>query len=321
MHTTLETHAPPATMEAVPCELCGSDERTLIVERSDLLLGGDETYTLHECGGCGVLYLHPRPTPAAMGRHYPPDYQPYKPAVQSEPPLFRVMRRYGLWKRCRVITQYVPQGRLLDVGCATGDFLTEMRQQPGWQVYGIEPGYSAARRAHDESRLDVLCGVLTTAPFPAASFDAITFWDVLEHVYDPYTVLHEAARLLRPGGVLVVNHPNLNSLDRWLFGANWLGYELPRHLYLFPPAVLRATLAPLGLYEVEQRCLYGSYSALVSSLVFTLNRRLGVGGVGRLVERVLLSMPLRILAAPFTGVQDRLLRGCNVTVVFRKRPA
>jgi ubiquinone/menaquinone biosynthesis C-methylase UbiE len=219
-----------------------------------------------------------------------------------------------------MITRHIRAGgRLLDVGCGTGDFLSEMQQQRGWSVMGLEPARHAARYAHDEEGLSVLAGVLNQAPLADQSFDAITFWDVLEHVYHPRAVIAEAARLLRPGGVLVINHPNIESLDRRIFGRYWLGYELPRHLYLFPAALLRQLMAEQGLYEVEQRCLYGSYSATISSLQFLLSEYLGRSHSDRLVNQVLLSMPLRFLAAPIFGVIDRQGLGSNITVVFRKR--
>lgn len=312
-------------LEALPCELCGSDERTLIAWHTDLQLGGDIVYTMHTCHGCGAVYQHPRPTPAAMHQHYPPTYQPYRLGVRSDHPLYRPMRRYGLAKRCRAITRHVRSPgpkQLLDIGCATGDFLTEMRRQPGWSVLGLEPGSVAAHYAHTVEELTVVIGTLNYAPWTTASFDALTFWDVLEHVHDPRAVIAAAARLLRPGGVLVINHPNLDSLDRQLFGHFWLGYELPRHLYLFPTQLLRDIMAEHDLYEVERRCLYGSYSAFVSSLVFVLNAYLGIGRISRWTERLLLSMPLRLLAAPLFSWIDHQQRGCNVTVVFQKaRPS
>jgi SAM-dependent methyltransferase len=230
------------------------------------------------------------------------------------------MRRYGLRKRCRAVARHVCSGgRLLDVGCATGTFLAEMQHQRGWSVMGLEPARHAARYAHDEEGLSVLAGVLNQAPLADQSFDAITFWDVLEHVYHPRAVIAEAARLLRPGGVLVINHPNIESLDRRIFGRYWMGYEVPRHLYLFPTVLLRRVMSEYGLSEVERRCLYGSYSATVTSLVFALNGHVGVGMLSALVEKVLLSMPMRILGAFVYRVLDQQGLGANVTVIFQKQ--
>lgn len=306
-------------MEARPCELCGSDRWRPVAARTDLFLGGDTLFSMVECQGCGAVYQHPRPTPAAMEQFYPSEYQQYTPGVHTESRLRRIDRRYGLRKRCAIVTRHVRSGRLLDVGCATGDFLSEMKRQPGWTVAGIEPSQYAARYAHEQVGVPVVNGVLNDAPFGDASFDAITMWDVLEHVYDPRTVIAEAVRLLRPGGVLVVNHPNLDSIDRALFGRLWLGYELPRHLYLYPTDTLRRLMGEHGLYEVERRCLYGSHAATATSLKLVAQ----MTAVGRrhqaLVHRILFNKLLRVASLPYFFVVDRALRGSNITVVFQKQ--
>jgi SAM-dependent methyltransferase len=305
-------------MERPACELCGSEDKRPVAARTDLFLGGDTLFSMVECLQCGVVYQHPRPTQAEMDRFYPSDYQQYTPSVQAESWIRRIDRRYGLRKRCKVITRHVKHGRLLDVGCATGDFLSEMKRQTGWSVAGIEPSYHAARYAQAQVGVPVINGVLNTAPFASASFDAITMWDVLEHVYDPRTVIQETARLLRPGGVLVVNHPNLDSIDRKIFGHLWLGYELPRHLYLFPTALLRQLMDEYGFKEVERRCLYGSHAATATSLTLVAKTQPRLQSHQEMLRRVLFSKPMRIASLPYFNIIDRNLRGSNVTVVFQK---
>jgi 2-polyprenyl-3-methyl-5-hydroxy-6-metoxy-1,4-benzoquinol methylase len=307
-----------SAFEAVPCEICGDDRRRLITKHADLLLGGDRMYSMHECGGCGAVYQHPRPTSAAMGTFYPAEYEPYTRGVHTEHWLRQLDRRYGLRKRCHTVTRHMSGGCLLDVGCATGSFLSEMKRQPGWTVMGIEPSPVAARYVRDQVGVDVVQGVLNEAPFAPASFDAITMWDVLEHVYDPLTVLSQVARLLKPGGVFVVNHPNLDSIDRRLFGAFWAGYELPRHLYLFPADLLRRLLAEYGLREVEQRCLYGSHAASATSVWFMAAAYGGRGRASRAVRRVVGSKLCRLVAMPYFQMIDRRGLGSNVTVVFKR---
>ena len=319
MVTSAEQHAPPVEMEETRCEICGSDERRQVASRPDLLLGGNYVFHVHECQGCGVVYQHPRPTERSMEAFYPPEYQPYTPKLESESWLRRFDRRYGLRKRCHAVTRHVPQGRLLDVGCATGDFLDEMRCVPGWRVVGLEPSATAARYARIQQELDVVEGTLNDSPFADSSFDAVTVWDVLEHVYDPRAVIDGLARLLRPGGVLVINYPNLNAIDRRLFGRFWCGYELPRHLYLFPDQLLDEVLAEHGLHEVERRCLYGSQASTTTTLQFLARAYLGYGFLSRAVHSLLYSRIVRLMCLPYFYITDRLLLGSNVTAVFRKK--
>ena len=305
-------------VESPPCELCGSDQHRPVAARTDLFLGGDTVFSMVECLGCGAIYQHPRPTPAAMGQFYPSDYQQYTPSVQTESWLRRIDRRYGLRKRCQVITRHVTHGRLLDVGCATGDFLSEMKRQPGWTVTGIEPSVFAARYAQRSVGVPVISGTLNDAPFASSSFDAITMWDVLEHVYDPRAVIAEAARLLRPGGVLVVNHPNLDSIDRRIFGRLWLGYELPRHLHLFPTELLHTLMGEYGLHEAERRCLYGSHAATATSITLVAKTKPAIQAWEHTLRRVVFSKPMRVACVPYFTLVDRARKGSNVTAVFRK---
>ena len=257
-----------------------------------------------------------------MGQLYPHDtsYPSYRRDVATEPLLRRLDRRYGLAKRCRLVTRHVRGGRLLDVGCATGDFLSEMWRQPGWLVLGIEPSPAAGRYAHDQVGLTVVAGTLNDAAFADASFDAVTMWDVLEHVYRPREVIAEAARILRPGGVLVVNHPNTESIDRRLFTRLWVGYELPRHLYLYPPEMLRRLMAEHGLREVERVCFYGSHAAAVDSMIYLFEQFFGRGWASRSLRKVLRSLPVRVAAVPYFVLTDRLRLGSNVTAVFERVP-
>lgn len=304
--------------EQVSCEICEHDERVSVASRTDMFLGGHDVFHMYECLQCGVIYQYPRPTPAKITDFYPSDYQQYTASVRNENWLARFFRKYGLQKRCKIITKYVPNGRLLDVGCATGDFLSEMRFQTGWQVVGIEPGHTAAAYAHNEEALDVVSGFLNDPPFAKQSFDAITMWDVLEHVYNPREVIRQTVSLLRSGGVLIVNHPNLDSVDRRLFGDLWLGYELPRHLYLFPSDLLRQLMQEIGLTEITRKSVYGSHAATMSSLMFLIEKRFGNGKSVQLIRKILFSKITRFLFMPYFKVIDHRLQGSNITAVFQK---
>ncbi len=305
-------------MEDVACELCGTDVYTPQVRNTDFFLGGTTPFQMVECAGCGVLYQRPRPTPSAIGGHYPPEYQPFTPGVRSESWLRRLERRYGLGKRCDLIERYVPHGRLLDIGCATGDFLAEMRRRPHWLVAGIEPNHLAAQYANEQLNGTVAEGNANAIPFASAAFDVVTMWDVIEHVYDPQVVLGELSRLLRPGGVLVMNYPNLHSLDRQVFGRYWCGYDLPRHLYLFDQSHLQRFMAAHGFAEQERRCLYGGYSATTTSLVFLARARSGTGRAVNIAQGIARSKVLRAATMPYFKLLDSAALGSSVTTVYRK---
>jgi len=104
-------------------------------------------------------------------------------------------------------------GSLLDVGCATGSFLS-LAKAKGWECRGVEVSAFAAAQARERTGCEIFCGKLEDAPFASGTFDVITMWDLLEHLPDPLQGLEAARRLLKPSGLLLVNTPNENSLLR-----------------------------------------------------------------------------------------------------------
>lgn len=306
-------------MEFVKCNLCGSDHYKVHLVRGDLNLFLDGEFRLVQCLNCGLIYLNPRPTPDELTALYPDNYDQYNIAVCDEPSLCtRLDRRYGLHKRCRAIMRYKRQGRLLDVGCATGDFLDAMRSYPGWEVYGIELNEYASEYARTRLGLVVKTGTLDSVDFPEHWFDVVTLWNVLEHLPDPLSALKTTHRLLKPGGLLVLNTPNLDSLDARIFGPYWIGYELPRHLYVFSRRTLRALVEKAGFSILKTLCLYGSHAATMSSIRFWLRAKARNAKWREPLEHILFARAFRLMTLPIFFVIDRLQLSTALTI-FCKR--
>ncbi|NJN15793.1 MAG: class I SAM-dependent methyltransferase [Oscillochloris sp.] len=262
------TSSPATLFETVACPMCGADRPEILFSGGDLLHQAAETFRLVTCERCGHIYQNPRPTEAAIGRFYPDNYIAFQGAIEDEPnPLRRIERRYGQSMRCGAVHRAARKpGTILDIGCATGIFLDGMRRR-GWQTVGIEPSEHAADYARNRLGLEVYTGRLEDVALPEAGFDAISMWDVLEHVHEPQRVLREVARLLRPGGRLILSLPNPDSLEARLLGEHWLGWDLPRHLNLFRPPLLRGILARHGMPVERIRSFTAGHSVLTMSLV------------------------------------------------------
>jgi len=147
-------------------------------------------------------------------------------------------RKRTAQKHLRIVQRYAKVGRILDVGCASGLFL-QRALDAGWNVTGIEPSetlYAEAVRSLTPQG-KVLCETLEDAHL-GPGFDVITLWDVLEHVPDPSSFLKICRGLLREGGCLFLNVPDLDSLEARILGRRW-PLLLPEHLNYFNKNSLR----------------------------------------------------------------------------------
>jgi SAM-dependent methyltransferase len=106
-----------------------------------------------------------------------------------------------------------PGARVLDVGCGVGTFLGLARDR-GYSATGVDISPVAARTARERFGHDARSGTLADQRFPDASFDVVTLWDVIEHVFDPGELLGEVRRVLRPGGRVLLETPDEGALLR-----------------------------------------------------------------------------------------------------------
>lgn len=252
-----------------PCDICGCCERVALFRGPDRLHGFPGTFQVMRCRHCGTFAQWPRLPWSELKVYYEGDYDSYSTAIQDDPSrLSRAVRRVYPLKMRRYVERFCRSGRLLDVGCGSGLFLEEMQRAGGWQLQGIEPTASAAQYVRQRFGLPVTETLFEQAELEPEHYDVLTLWNVFEHVYSPTTLLRKAWQALRPGGYLIFTVPNYESLSRWLFGRFWVGWELPRHLYVLPRATLRWKLEQCGFRVSDDRCFLIAYSSLGHSLTF-----------------------------------------------------
>jgi len=301
--------------EQVTCNLCGSPDFETYLEREDLYTLLPGKFRLVRCRQCGLVYQNPRPAPPSFELIYPAEYGPYTPGLKEENALRRLDRRYGLRKRVNLVLKYQKTGTLCDIGCATGDFIEELGKRPGWKATGIEPNAQASAYARSLG-LDVRTGSIDEIDFPPASFDVISMWHVVEHLYDPAATFEKLRRWLKPGGIFILTTPNLDCLDARLFGPYWAGFELPRHFYVFSLDTLQQLLSARGYRLLATRFFYGSHSLFMSSVRFWLRARHGRSHPR--LEAALFSLPSRVLLMPLFFILDRLKLTSPMTAIARK---
>lgn len=302
-------------MEYVHCNLCGCDDSEVVNQGPDLLLNRPGHFTLVRCRHCGLIYQNPRVTAPELSAYYPDEYLPYREEPTSLVERFNAA--HALNRRCSQLMKHHPQvGTLLDVGCATGHFLNAM-QERGWRVSGVELNGYAADYARKTFDLEIFTGTLAEAVFPESSFDVVTMWDVLEHVPDPKETLAEIARILKPGGLLALSLPNPQSVEARVFGDSWIGWDRPRHLFLFTPPVLRQYLSQSHLELSRIESLGGRLGLTLLSVEFLCKKHEIPESIWKPVLRLLYNPLLRLITWPLYRLGEKVNRTTSMTVFAR----
>jgi 2-polyprenyl-3-methyl-5-hydroxy-6-metoxy-1,4-benzoquinol methylase len=253
---------PETEMEYISCNLCGSDTPEKLYEVPDFHFHPDEIFTVVRCRNCGLGYLNPRPRQEVLDKYYPEDFYAnftVDAAVHAK----RYVReaRYIL-KHARPPTGRKP--KMLDVGCANGDFPRHMISL-GWEVEGLEIG-AAAKKITDFKVYNTL---FSDFPLNTPTYDVVTAWAVMEHVFDPMAYFKKAHDVLLPGGVFIFLVTNLDSLS-----SNGLFREdLPRHTYFFNEKTIKSYLEKSGFSFVDVTHANDVYEMVpVGWLLYKLNQ-------------------------------------------------
>ena len=232
-----------------PCPLCGDANVEIYLDGQDRTLSASalgpsrrdtSTGRILRCRICRFGFRQLRPGEVELSQLYSGlDENVYESEARG--------RSKTALRHLSIVQQYSRPGRLLEVGCASGAFLG-YAANAGWAVVGIEPSATAYARAREAlpGRSELICATLQEAQLPASAFDVVTLWDVLEHVRDPAQFLRLCASLLKPGGHLFVNVPDLDSLQARLFGSHW-PLLLQEHLNYFNRTSLKLCGEQAGL--------------------------------------------------------------------------
>ena len=305
-------------MESVDCLLGHKEGSELAFTGTDRLGARRDTFQIMRCSRCGLLFVSPRPSPEEMMQYYPFDeYEPYYRAIDEKPTLERLHRSHIQRQRCRFVERAKRQGRVLDVGCATGNFLAQLQERGRWETFGVEINQAAARYAQERFRLSVFAGQLADAGYPSGHFDLVTMWSVLEHLHNPLESLVEVRRILRPDGVLAFTIPNGDSLDAQLFGPHWGLLDPPRHLYTFTRPALEELLSRTGFRIRAVRSFAAGYLSLWRSIRAWLESQESQSGAAfrHLLCSLIPSKPFRVLSLPYVWSASQLGRGATISVL------
>lgn len=301
------------------CPICKNIKTEEFFIGRDLLHNQESNFKLYRCKTCNLVLLESALNEKELEKYYPKDYISFPKAIQNEKNIIRKFdRQFGVNKRVNRVLQKTKQtGKILDIGCATGIFLNEMKKK-GWDSYGIEPSTHAADYARHTYGLEIYNGMLEKDIFPESFFDVITMWDVLEHVPDPWDIVANVWKLLKPNGLFVISMPNTLAWEQQFFGKYWAGWDIPRHTYIFNNENIYNLLESNNFTVSEISSFTGRHGVFVLSVKFWLNFINAPKFIKNTTLFLARSIIARIISYPFYMVADRKNRSSIMTVFSRK---
>jgi SAM-dependent methyltransferase len=317
-HAASSDDAAPLALVYQPCCLCGVEGGMPVAVGEDFeYQTSRDAFVAMRCGSCGLVYLNPRPADSELDRIYPGSYHAFQFNAENFGLAHRVRSRLEARRLFSYCKHLGDVARILDVGCGDGFHLRLLKEfgRLGWNLEGVDASERAVQAARD-SGLDVHLGTIESAELPADTYDLVLLIATVEHVANPAAVLKAAARLLKPGGQVVVVTDNTATLDFRLFGTrHWGGYHFPRHWNLFDKRSLRLLAEQAGL-EVQEL----STALSPVNWVYSIRNRLVDRQAPRwLVERFSLKSPVSLgVFTMLDGIFNALGRGALLKLVARK---
>jgi SAM-dependent methyltransferase len=224
----------------VACPICGGAGEPALRKNG---------MTVERCGRCGFLFVNPRPTRGSLAWMYNEGEGAIAVAITEADPhgtanARQDERRREAWYRIARIRQFRARGRLLDIGCGSGETLEAA--SAAFDVLGVDLSRAGVAGAAARAPGRVLAGSAEALPVRDASVDVAVLTEVLEHAFNPMAALREAARALRPHGLLVVQTGDVGSFRPRLSLEGWTYLQPPVHLNFFSRHTLRAALRDAG---------------------------------------------------------------------------
>jgi SAM-dependent methyltransferase len=237
-------------MEKNTCQLCNELDFTEIPVKH---VFGDRNYGLIRCRKCNLITIDPMPSPEAVKSFYRDKYfeRDYKCGIRSLS--YHEEEPAAIEKANQVlprVKKLKPQGVLLEIGCAGGTFLDQASKR-GYQVEGVELSQSMSQKASDIYGVKVRQGDFEELQFMDGSFDIVCMFDVFEHFREPGKALEKIHRILKPGGIVVIDVPTTKNALPFKLSVSLLNTvkktrrisSPPYHLYEYLPDTLRRFLS------------------------------------------------------------------------------
>jgi 2-polyprenyl-3-methyl-5-hydroxy-6-metoxy-1,4-benzoquinol methylase len=219
------------------CPLCKSGLFLNYTEIKDHAVS-KESFILCQCQKCSLLFTNPRPIEEEIGPYYDfPEYYSHEKNNKSlTHVLYNKVRNYAVIEKVKLITELKGEGKLLDYGCGTGEFLNAAKVK-GWKIKGVEPTSKARNHANSILANSVVENIDQIDE--KKKFDVISLFHVLEHIHTLRKTIKKILKHLKSNGYILIAIPNPDSYDAKKYGKQWAGWDVPRHLYHFNQTAIK----------------------------------------------------------------------------------
>lgn len=277
------------SFDLTSCPLCeGAHQKQLYVAK-DRHYGILGAYRVVQCTKCSLVFLNPMFSDRELSALYPADYYAHQNnfARNRWKDWVKTILHYRIGT---VEPKFPVAGRMLDLGCGSGWFLSAMQDQ-GWEAYGVEINNVAAEVGRKQGGVNIFSGTLKEANFPTGFFDYVRANHSFEHISCPGETLAEIHRILRPRGKVLIGVPNIDGLNAKLFRQYWWYLGAPVHPFSYSAKTLSGILQKHH-FSVEQINYNSDYSGILGSVQIFLNRTNGRKSTeGLVINNPILKVP------------------------------
>jgi len=313
------------------CILCNSNSLKVKFSFQDQY---EDEYDLALCSDCGAQFLNPYPTDDQLNRAYATDYygegsKKFGDGVEKVLNFFRSLK-------AKHLSKLIKNGsKVLDVGCADGEFLHQLKSFGEYELHGLELEGKASQRALERGGFHLHIGPLSKESYEPKQFDLISLIHVFEHLPDPKMTVEILAEIINEKGYLYIEQPNIGSWQASMFKGKWLHLDPPRHLNLLSESVLIKLLddfnfelisksyfspqfSPFGIQQSLLNLIYKKREVLYEHLKGNKEYTKDYSSINLFFQKLFhwLSFPIFVLTDAFASLFNK---GATIRLVFRKR--
>lgn len=295
------------------CRICGGQQLHLLLPELRSCFG--EVYSIKRCSKCSFVSVAPLPTTQNLDRYYNQHY--WQKMGGKTAHLLELLYRLRMSRVIKQIKKLTPhKGRILDWGAGDGSLLNLLEKE-GFYCWGIDT-YSS-----NTDKRNLINATIEEIPLPNNFFDAITCFHVLEHIRNPLASLKKAFHLLKTGGIIVVEVPNIASGGFHIFKKKWYPLDIPVHLNHFSPTVIHRLFNMVGKTQII-KIDYFSHRHSPSSIVLSLFPSMSPSRVRSInsghypLPLMIMYLIFQVVAYPFALMESLINRGEIIRLYARK---